>query len=169
MPTQGALPIPAAMLPAGPLNPYDWLSLGNEAGGIQQGAVMRGHPGALSAYQRRQIAGPTRSWQGRADLLAIARPMIAAPAPTRPKFGVLNINPDRRRHLCALQIARDRRTRRTLPNGGDLVRRADRPDQRTSVADHEHGKPQRPDRACRASRPCTRRPDRRESLPSSLA
>lgn len=93
MPTTGALPIPASMLPGGPLNPYDWLSVGpNETGGIMQGAVMRGHPGALAAYQRRQIVGaqtipqPTQVWLQ-------SRPYDRGAGAYSPKFGVLNINP----------------------------------------------------------------------------
>lgn len=93
MPTAGALPIPAAMLPGGPLNPYDWLSLGpDEAGGIQQCAVMRGHPGALSAYQRRQIAGPTTVAQS-APIYLQSRPYDRGAGAYSPKFGGLNINP----------------------------------------------------------------------------
>jgi hypothetical protein len=93
MPTTGALPIPAAMLPGGPLNPYDWLSLGpNETGGIQQGAVMRGHPGALSPYQRRQIVGASTVAQG-VPLYLHSRPYDRGAGAYSPKFGVLNINP----------------------------------------------------------------------------
>jgi hypothetical protein len=93
MPTQAPIAIPAAMLPAGPLNPFDWLSLGpNESGGIQQGAVMRGHPGALSPYQRRQIAGPsTTAWAG--PIYLQSRPYDRGAGAFSPKFGVLNINP----------------------------------------------------------------------------
>jgi hypothetical protein len=93
MPTQGALPIPAAMLPGGPLNQFDWLSLGpDEAGGIQQGAVMRGHPGALSYYQRRQIVGDQTLAQGWPYYLQ-SRPYDRGAGAFSPKFGVLNINP----------------------------------------------------------------------------
>jgi hypothetical protein len=93
MPTTGALPIPAAMLPGGPLNPYDWLSLGpNETGGIAQGAVMRGHPGAMAAYQRRQIVGPqTVAMAGPVYLQS--RPYDRGAAAYSPHFGILNINP----------------------------------------------------------------------------
>jgi hypothetical protein len=93
MPTVGPLPIPAAMLPGGPLNPYDWLSLGpNEEGGIQQGAVMRGHPGALSAYQRRQIVGAQTIAQAVPFWLQ-SRPYDRGAGAYSPKFGNLNINP----------------------------------------------------------------------------
>jgi hypothetical protein len=93
MPTTGALPIPAAMLPGGPLNPIDWLSLGpNETGGIQQGAVMRGHPGALSASQRRQIVGAQTVAQGQPFYIQ-SRPYDRGAGAFSPKFGVLNINP----------------------------------------------------------------------------
>jgi hypothetical protein len=93
MPTAAALPIPAAMLPGGPLNAYDWLSLGpDETGGIQQGAVMRGHPGALSYYQRRQITGPQTVAQGGPFYLQ-SRPYDRGAGAYSPHFGVLNINP----------------------------------------------------------------------------
>ena len=93
MPTRGALPIPAAMLPGGPLAPFDWLSLGgNEAAGISQGAAMRGHPGALSAYQRRQIGGPQTIPQA-LPLMLQSRPYDRGAGAYSPKFGVLNINP----------------------------------------------------------------------------
>ena len=93
MPTQGALPIPASMLPGGPLNPVDWLSIAHdELMGVQQGAVMRGHPGALSAYQRRQIQGPTTIAQGQ-PLWLQSRPYDRGAGAFSPKFGVLNINP----------------------------------------------------------------------------
>jgi hypothetical protein len=81
------------MLPAGPLNPFDWLSIsGNEAMGVQQGAVMRGHPGALSAYQRRQIAGPSTIAQATPFYL-MSRPYSRGAQAYAPKFGVLNVNP----------------------------------------------------------------------------
>jgi hypothetical protein len=93
MPTCGALPIPAAMLPGGPLNPYDWLSVGpNETGGIMQGAVMRGHPGALSGYQRRQIVGDqTIAMAG--PVYLHSRPYDRGAAAYAPKFGLINYNP----------------------------------------------------------------------------
>lgn len=93
MPTQAGLPVPAAMLPGGPLNPYDWISLGgNEANGIAQGAIMRGHPGALAAYQRKQIGGPSTVAQG-APFYLQSRPYDRGAGAFSPKFGVLNINP----------------------------------------------------------------------------
>jgi hypothetical protein len=81
------------MLPAGPLNPFDWLSIsGDEALGMQQGAVMRGHPGALSAYQRRQIAGPATIAQA-FPLMLHSRPYSRGAGAYSPKFGVINYNP----------------------------------------------------------------------------
>ena len=93
MPTAASLPIPAAMLPGGPLNPFDWLSAGpNETGGIQQGAVMRGHPGALSFSQRRQIQGPgTIAQYG--PIYLQSRPYDRGAGAFSPKFGVINYNP----------------------------------------------------------------------------
>jgi hypothetical protein len=81
------------MLPGGPLNPYDWLSLGpDEMGGIQQSAVMRGHPGAMAAYQRRQIGGPQTIAQAGPVYLQ-SRPYDRGAGAYSPKFGILNINP----------------------------------------------------------------------------
>lgn len=92
MPTTGALPIPAAMLPGGPLNQFDWLALGDEMGGIQQSAVMRGHPGAMAYWQRRQIVGPSTIGQAGPFYLQ-SRPYSRGAGAYSPKFGVLNINP----------------------------------------------------------------------------
>lgn len=93
MPTQNPLPIPAAMLPAGPLNPFDWLSLhGDETAGIAQGQVMRGTPGFAAPYQRRQIAGPGTAIKGTPVYLH-SRPYSRGAGAFSPKFGVLNINP----------------------------------------------------------------------------
>jgi hypothetical protein len=93
MPTQGALPIPAAMLPGGPLNQFDWLSLNHyEPNGAQQSALMRGTGGALAYWQRRQIAGPGTIAQGR-EIWLQSRPYDRGAGAYSPKFGVLNINP----------------------------------------------------------------------------
>ena len=93
MPTQGALPIPAAMLPAGPLAPFDWLSIsGNEFLGAQQSALMRGSGGALTYWQRRQIQGPATIAQGQPVYLQ-SRPYDRGAGAFSPKFGILNINP----------------------------------------------------------------------------
>jgi hypothetical protein len=93
MPTRAPVAIPAAMLPGGPLAPVDWLSIhGQEPLGIQQGAVMRGHPGALSYYQRRQIAGPSTIGQA-GPIYLQSRPYDRGAGAYAPKFGSLNINP----------------------------------------------------------------------------
>jgi hypothetical protein len=93
MPTQAGQPIPAAMTAGGPLNPFDWLSLhGDESAGIQQGAVMRGHPGALAYYQRRQIPGPATIAQSR-EIWLQSPTYDRGAAAFAPKFGHLNINP----------------------------------------------------------------------------
>jgi hypothetical protein len=93
MPTQAALPIPAAMLPGGPLNPVDWTSIAhNEFLGVQQSALMRGHPPALDYTQRRQIPGPTTVAQGQ-PLYLQSRPYDRGAAAFSPKFGVINYNP----------------------------------------------------------------------------
>jgi hypothetical protein len=93
MPTAAPIAIPAAMLPAGPLNPIDWISIsGDEHLGVQQGAIMRGHPGAFSAYQRRQIPGPATIAQG-GPIYLQSRPYDRGAGAFAPKFGVININP----------------------------------------------------------------------------
>lgn len=92
MPTVAASAIPAGMLPGQPLNPIDWLSLGGSENGIAQGAVMRGHPGALAASQRRQIRGPATVMQGR-EVWLHSRPYDRGAGAFSPKFGHLNINP----------------------------------------------------------------------------
>jgi hypothetical protein len=93
MPTAAPIPIPAAMLPAGPLAPYDWISLGgSEPNGIQQSAIMRGHPPALAGYQRRQIGGPPTVAQGFPIWLQ-SRPYDRGAGAFAPKFGAININP----------------------------------------------------------------------------
>jgi hypothetical protein len=80
------------MLPAGPLNPFDWLSLGhNESLGIAQGQAMRGTPG-MAAYQRRQIQGPATVAQG-APFYLHSRPYDRGAKAFSPKFGVIPINP----------------------------------------------------------------------------
>jgi hypothetical protein len=91
MPTAAPIAIPAAMLPAGPLNPVDWIDSG--AGmGAQQSALMRGTGGALAYWQRRQIGGPSTIAQG-APVYLHSRPYSRGAGAFSPKFGSLNINP----------------------------------------------------------------------------
>jgi hypothetical protein len=94
MPTCAPLPIPAAMLPAGPLNQFDWIDLGSPdtINGAQQSALMRGTGGALTWWQRRQIKGPDTIGQGRPVYLH-SRPYSRGAGAFSPKFGTLNINP----------------------------------------------------------------------------
>jgi hypothetical protein len=81
------------MLPAGPLNPVDWVSIsGDEALGAQQSALMRGHPGALAFFQRRRIAGPPTLAQA-FPMNIMSRPYSRGAGAYSPKFGILNINP----------------------------------------------------------------------------
>jgi hypothetical protein len=94
MPTQAGIPIPAAMLPAGPLNQYDWIDGGspNQIDGAQQSALMRGTGGALAYWQRRQISGPATIAQG-GPVYLHSRPYSRGAGAFSPKFGTLNINP----------------------------------------------------------------------------
>lgn len=92
MPTTAALPIPISMLPGGPLNPVDWIDGAGNQPGAMQTPLMRGTPGALAPYQRRQIQGPATVAQGMPVYLQ-SRPYDRGAGAYSPKFGVLNINP----------------------------------------------------------------------------
>ena len=92
MPTAPPLPIPSAMLPAGPLNPFDWIDNGSPMGGAQQSSLMRGTGGALAFWQRRQIPGPaTIPFAG--PVYLHSRPYSRGAGAFSPKFGTLNYNP----------------------------------------------------------------------------
>jgi hypothetical protein len=93
MPTVAGIPVPAPLLPGGPLNPYDFISLDqNEVEGVQQTPLMRGTPGAFAAYQKKQIpelptvAQPT-------PFLLHSRPYSRGADAYSPKFGIINYNP----------------------------------------------------------------------------
>lgn len=92
MPTTAGIAIPAAMLPAGPLNQFDWIDHGGAMGGAQQSSLMRGTGGALAYWQRRQIQGPATIAQG-APVYLHSRPYSRGAGAFSPKFGTLNINP----------------------------------------------------------------------------
>jgi hypothetical protein len=92
MPTAAPLPIPSAMLPGGPLNPFDWLDNGHPEGGAMQGPLMRGTGGALAWWQRRQIQGPATIAQA-GPIYLHSRPYSRGAGAFAPKFGTLNINP----------------------------------------------------------------------------
>jgi hypothetical protein len=92
MPTTAGIPIPAAMLPAGPLNQFDWIDAGSKMPGAQQSSLMRGTGGALAFWQRRQIPGPQTIAQG-APVYLHSRPYSRGAGAFSPKFGTLNINP----------------------------------------------------------------------------
>lgn len=94
MPTVAGTPIAGgAALPAGPLNPVDWIGLGgNDFSGSQQSSLMRGTGGALAYWQRRQIGGPATIAQAGPFYLH-SRPFSRGAGAYSPKFGTLNINP----------------------------------------------------------------------------
>lgn len=92
MPTAAPQAIPAAMLPAGPLNQFDWIDHGGAYGGAQQSSLMRGTGGALAYWQRRQIAGPATIPQG-APVYFTSRPYSRGAAAHAPKFGLIPTNP----------------------------------------------------------------------------
>ena len=93
MPTAPAQAIPAAMLPAGPLNQYDWIdSGGQEVNGALQSSLMRGTGGALAYWQRRQIQGPQTIPFG-GPVYLHSRPFSRGAGAYAPKFGTLNTNP----------------------------------------------------------------------------
>lgn len=91
MPTAAALPIPSAMLPAGPLNQFDWIDTGGQIGATQS-SLMRGTGGALAWWQRRQIQGPQTIGQS-GPIWLQSRPYSRGAGAFSPKFGTLNINP----------------------------------------------------------------------------
>lgn len=94
MPTVAGIPVAAAMLPAGPLNQWDWIDVGPSGaiGGAQPSALMRGTGGALAWWQQRQIGGPQSIPQGQPIWLQ-SRPYSRGAQAYAPKFGVLPINP----------------------------------------------------------------------------
>lgn len=92
MPTAAPQAIPAAMLPAGPLNQFDWIDgAGNQPGALQS-SLMRGTGGALAWWQRRQIGGPATIPQGQPFYLT-SRPYSRGAGAHAPKFGALATNP----------------------------------------------------------------------------
>jgi hypothetical protein len=92
MPTAAPQAIPAAMLPAGPLNQFDWIDGAGGQPGAQQSSLMRGTGGALAYWQRRQIVGAATVAQPFPIYLQ-SRPYDRGAGAYSPKFGVLNINP----------------------------------------------------------------------------
>lgn len=92
MPTQAGIPI--AMLPAGPLNQFDWIDGGDQGSisGALQSSLMRGTGGALAFWQRRQIQGPQTIAQG-VPFYLTSRPYSRGAGAHAPKFGTLNYNP----------------------------------------------------------------------------
>lgn len=92
MPTAAPQAIPAAMLPAGPLNQIDWIDHGGAMGGAQQSALMRGTGGALAYWQRRQIPQVPSVGQGQ-PVWMHSRPFSRGAQRFSPKFGVIPINP----------------------------------------------------------------------------
>ena len=94
MPTNAGFPLTPAALPGGPLNPIDWIGLNADElhAGTSQGAIMRGHPGALAFWQRKQIAGPGTVAQA-GPIYLQSRPYSRGAGAYSPKFGTLNINP----------------------------------------------------------------------------
>jgi hypothetical protein len=94
MPTAAPQAIPAAMLPAGPLNQFDWIDAGNSGsiGGALQSSLMRGTGGALAFWQKRQIGGPqTTPFAG--PVYLTSRPYSRGAGAHAPKFGQLAVNP----------------------------------------------------------------------------
>jgi hypothetical protein len=94
MPTAQALPIPASMLPAGPLNPVDWIDMHTPKGigGAMPSALMRGTPGAMAAYQRRQIPQIPTIAQGWPYFIQ-SRPYDRGAGAFAPQFGIIPVSP----------------------------------------------------------------------------
>ena len=94
MPTNAGIPIPAAMLPAGPLNQFDWIDGGDpgQINGALQTPLMRGTGGAMAFWQRRQIQGPATIAQG-FPIYLTSRPYSRGAGAHAPQFGSLAYNP----------------------------------------------------------------------------
>jgi hypothetical protein len=98
MPTVAGIPVGQTAQPVGapgnPLNPVDWIDAGSPAtvDGAQQGALMRGHPGALSWWMRRTPRGPATVGQG-APFYLQSRPYSRGAGAFAPKFGIIASNP----------------------------------------------------------------------------
>src|SRR5215472_7344235 len=90
MPTNPGVPLP--FYPGGVQNAFDWIDVGDGMAGAQQSSLMRGHPGALAGWQRKQIRGRGTIAQGRPVYLQ-APTWDRGAAAFAPKFGTLNINP----------------------------------------------------------------------------
>lgn len=91
MPTVPGVPMP--MLPGGPLNPWDWLSIDqNDFAGAQAQSLQRGKPLTMAPYQRRQVEGPGTVPQA-APLMLQSRPYDRGAGAYAPKFGALSYNP----------------------------------------------------------------------------
>jgi hypothetical protein len=82
------------MLPAGPLNQWDWVDAGPSGtlGGALQSALMRGTGGALAWWQQRQIRGDQTIPQGQPAWLQ-SRPYSRGAGAFAPKFGHIPVNP----------------------------------------------------------------------------
>ena len=98
MPTHAGIPIGQVAqqvgLPGNPLNPVDWIDAGGPGtiDGAQQGALMRGHPGALAWWMRRSPRGPDTIQQG-APFYYQSRTYSRGAGAYSPKFGVIPTNP----------------------------------------------------------------------------
>ena len=93
MPTNSGIPLDQTPAYVGPGHPFNWLDIGsNEALGLQQSAVMRGHPVPLSYWQARLNRGPQTVAQG-APIYLQSRPFDRGADAYSPKFGQLAYNP----------------------------------------------------------------------------
>jgi hypothetical protein len=95
MPSRDGTPIRPETSPGwiGQLHPHDWQTLGgNDFLGMQQSALMRGHPVPMSWWQRRPQWGPRPIPQG-APWYVTSRPYSRGAEAHAPKFGTLAWNP----------------------------------------------------------------------------
>ena len=100
MPTVAGRPLNGAnqhpsqqtMVAWGPRHVHDWISGGNQAGGVRQQAAMRGMPAPFAWWQRRAIRGPATVPQSQPVMLH-SRGYSRGAQAYAPKFGVINYNP----------------------------------------------------------------------------
>jgi hypothetical protein len=96
MPTTAGIPLSQMVaspeLPAGPLNQFDWIDGAGNMPGAQQASLMRGHPGAMAYWQRRQIPQVPTMPQPR-EVFMQAPTWDRGAGAFSPKFGVVPISP----------------------------------------------------------------------------
>lgn len=79
-------------LPAGELNPIDWIDGAGNMPGALQSSLMRGNPGALAPWQRRRI-GQVPTLPMVREIWITSPPYSRGAAAHAPKFGYVPVSP----------------------------------------------------------------------------